>query len=112
MFLFGRLVADAVNNHGCFLGQVLKKPLSAQCVISDGIRLSFLRYQLNTLDLKSDEGEKNIAWIHPAILMYEKAELKEMPGMRRKDPVNFEAEVQGFNEECFEKFVKMILNKN
>ena len=109
MFTFGRLAAEALNN-GASLGDTLEKPLTAQCIASDGIRLSFLSYQLNTLDFVSDSGMKNMVWISPGLFMYNKAVIHETPGTRKKDPPTSEIELQGFNEDCFEIFVRMILN--
>ena len=88
----------------------MEKPLTAQCIATDGIRLSFLCFQLNTLDLKNDNGIKNMVWISPGVFMYDKAVLNEIPGARKKDPATYEIEVQGFNDACFETFVRMILN--
>ena len=109
MFTFGRLAAEALNN-GASLGDTLEMPLMAQCIASDGIRLSFLSYQLNTLDFVSDSGIKNMVWISPGLFMYNKAVINETPGTRKKDPPTYETELHGFNEECFEIFVRMILN--
>ena len=109
MFTFGRLAAEALNQ-GAMLGDKLEKPLTAQCIASNGIKLSFLRYQLNTLDLESSDGIKNMAWITPGVFMYVKPVLHEIPGARKKDPTTYKVELQGFNDTCFETFVRMILN--
>lgn len=109
MFTFGRLAAEALNQ-GASLGDNLEKPLTAQCIAMDGIRLSFLSYQLNTLDLENNDGIKNMAWISPGVFMYVKPVLNEIPGARKKDPPTYEAELQGFDNNCLEKFVRMILN--
>ncbi|KAK3755167.1 hypothetical protein QZH41_010690, partial [Actinostola sp. cb2023] len=101
MFTFGRLVAQATNHHGYKIGEALKQPLSAQCVISDGFRLSFIFFQLNTLEFCSDEGTKNMAWILPGVQMYSKAWLENAV---------CEAKVEDFNEDCFELFTKMMVN--
>ena len=109
MFTFGRLAAEALNR-GASLGDHLERPLTAQCITSDGIRLSFLSYQLNTLDFENDSGIKNMVWVSPGVFMYDKAVLNEIPGAKKKDPTTYEIEVQGFNEACFEMFMRMVLN--
>ena len=109
MFSFGRLAAEALNQ-GTRLGNDLEKPLVTQCIATDGIRLSFLCYQLNTLDLENNNGIKNMVWITPGEFMYIKPLIKEIPGIRKRDPPTYEVELQGFNDNCFEMFVKMMLN--
>lgn len=102
MFTFGRLISQAVNIHGHEIGDVLEQPLTAQCLISDGFRLSFISVQLNTLEFLTDKGVKNIAWIKPGVQMYKKASYNEAESEV--------CEVEDFNEDCFELFTKMITN--
>ena len=109
MFSFGRLAAEALNQ-GASLGGNLEKPLTTQCIATDGIRLSFLCYQLNTLDLENDDGIKNMVWITPGVFMYVKPLINEIPGTKKKDPSTYDVELQGFDDNCFETFVKMIIN--
>ncbi|XP_031566388.1 39S ribosomal protein L37, mitochondrial-like [Actinia tenebrosa] len=106
MFTFGRLVNQATNLHGNQMGKILKEPLTAQCVVSDGYKLSFIIYQLNTLDFSSDEGVKNIAWVLPGMKMYEKALLEEVI----PESGQYETKVEGFNRDCFEIFTNLITN--
>ncbi len=88
----------------------LIKPISAQCVISDGQYLTFICYQLNTLDFTSDDGIKNIVWMEENVPMFEEAYLK-IPGDKRyKGITETEIYVDGFNKEAFEKFMKFVLN--
>lgn len=101
MFMFGRLIAQAVNNHGNKIGDVLEQPLSAQCLISDGFRLSLICAQLNTLEFSTDDGLKNMAWIKPGIQMYNKVSYDESSRL---------CNVEDFNEDCFELFTKIITN--
>ena len=126
MFVCARLVAEAVQSYKYQLGDDLEKPLSSQCIITDGIRLSFINYQLNTLSFSGDEGIKNMAWISPGVFMYKKAmfedlekpvaekTVKERKRFRRpvtlKDPAKHEIVLEEFNPDCFETFVKMIVN--
>ena len=50
----------------------LPEPISIQCVLTDGARFLFSCYQLNTADLTSTDGIKNIAWFDAAANMYHK----------------------------------------
>ena len=111
MFTFAQLVAHALNYDGNKLGQVLEQPLAAQCIITNGIKLSFLCFQLNTLDLVNDDGVKNMVWLQPGTVMYQKAKLLEIPGPRRHDPKVYDAVVEGFDEKCFELFVSFLLRQ-
>jgi len=122
MFSCARLVAEAVQKHNYQMGDELGKPLTTQCILTDGIRLTFIHYQLNTLSFSGDGGIKNMAWVSPGVFMYkrivfddiEKREktAKERKRFRRakKDPAKHEIVLEGFNDECFETFVKMIVN--
>ncbi|EDO38360.1 predicted protein [Nematostella vectensis] len=110
MFTFARLVAEATCNHGYKMGEDLEEPLTGQCIMTNGIRLSFLCFQLNTLDLRSDEGVKNMVWLKSGVQMYERARLEEIPPERKLDPITYEAKVEGFNTDSFEMFTNMLLN--
>lgn len=65
VYTFGRLLTQAVWKHGNgILGQVLPEPECAQCMVTDGERVSFIWYQLNTLDLGYlNSGEKNLVYM-------------------------------------------------
>lgn len=65
VYTFGRLLTQAVLKHGNgILGSVLPEPESAQCMVTDGQRFSFLWFQLNTLDLQDlNSGVKNMVYI-------------------------------------------------
>lgn len=122
MFSCARLVAEAIQKHNYQMGDELEKPLTTQCILTDGIRLTFISYQLNTLSFSDDEGMKNMAWISPGVFMYkrivfddiEKREksAKERKRFRRvkKDPTKHEIVLEEFNDDCFETFFKMIVN--
>lgn len=101
MFTFGRLLAQATTINGYKFGEVLENPMSAQCIVSDGFRLTFIGVQLNTLEFATDEGIKNIAWVLPGNQMYEKVSYNEGDSM---------CEVDAFNEDCFKVFTKMIIS--
>ena len=110
MFTFAHLVAKALSCHSNKMGEVLQQPLAAQCVVTNGIKTSLLCYQLNTLDLKNDDGVKNMVWLNEGLLMYKKAKLEEFKGSNKKSPVTFEPVIEGFNDSFFEVFTNMFLN--
>ena len=47
-------------------------PLSGQCIVTNGKKFTFLYLQLNTLDLDSDEGVKNLVHMEGPHLLYSK----------------------------------------
>lgn len=122
MFSCARLVAEAVENHKYQMGDELEKPLTSQCIVTDGIRLSFIFYQLNTLCFHDDKGVKNMAWISPGVFMYRKAIFDDIEKrektqkerkrflLEKKDPTLHEIVLEEFNDACFETFVRMIIN--
>lgn len=61
MGMFGVLASKAMSD-GILPGQHLSKPLTTQCVISNGKEVVLMQYQLNTLSLQDDHGIKNFAW--------------------------------------------------
>lgn len=110
LYSFANTYGYALKNSANTLGKDLIKPISVQCVISDGQYLTFICYQLNTLDFTSDDGIKNIVWMEENVPMFEEAYLK-IPGDKRyKGITETEIYVDGFNKEAFEKFMKFVLN--
>ncbi|KAL9965505.1 hypothetical protein ACROYT_G029311 [Oculina patagonica] len=122
MFSCARLVAEAVEKHNYQLGDELEKPLTTQCILTDGIRLSFITYQLNTLRFSDDDGVKNMAWISPGVFMYKRAIIDDIEKreksakerkrfrLEKKDPAKHEIVLEEFNDDCFETFARMIVN--
>jgi len=110
MFTFAHLVASAIRYHGNALGQVLKQPLTAQCIITNGFKMSLLCYQLNTLDLRVDSGVKNIVWLQEGSRMFEKTKIEKFPGQKREQQTRYEPIIEGFNEDVFRLFTRMLLN--
>ncbi|KAJ7333127.1 39S ribosomal protein L37, mitochondrial [Desmophyllum pertusum] len=91
MFSCARLVAEAVENHKYQMGDELEKPLTAQCIVTDGIRFSFIFYQLNTLCFHDDKGVKNMAWISPGCSCIERqylTTLKREKKLKGKEEVS------------------------
>ncbi|KAG8228472.1 hypothetical protein J437_LFUL009337 [Ladona fulva] len=77
----------------------LDKPITLQCVHTDGRRFHFLIYQLNTLDLDGNEGIKNIVWMTPLENMF------EVCAYQKGKP-----ELVGYNEEVFERLLSFYCN--
>jgi large subunit ribosomal protein L37 len=48
----------------------LPEPITIQCVQTDGRLFHFAVLQLNTLDLDSTEGKKNVFWMLPRIPLF------------------------------------------
>ena len=65
VYTFGRLLTQAVWKHGNgIMGQMLPEPECAQCMVTDGECVSFLWYELNTLDLSDlNSGVKNLVYM-------------------------------------------------
>jgi hypothetical protein len=51
--------------------KVLEQPIVVQSVGTDGRVFQFLVLQLNTTDLVSDEGVKNLVWVDSDQLLYQ-----------------------------------------
>lgn len=83
LFTFARLVRQAVSVHGPqVVGGALPQPLSGQCVVSNGQRVSFIWLQLNTLALERGDGEGgNLVCVERPGQLYSGV---EMVGGRRK----------------------------
>ena len=70
MQLFCQAAAECVQN-GYPLDQDLTYPLASQGVLTDGHHLTFLTYQLNTLDLRAEDGGKrNMMWVGPTLELF------------------------------------------
>ena len=54
----------------------LPEPVCVQAVSSNGVKFQFGCFQLNTLDLSSDKGIKNLAWFDNDNFMYQRMEPK------------------------------------
>ena len=69
MQLFSQAAAECVQN-GYPLDQDLVYPLASQGVLTDGHQLTFLAYQLNTLDLQGDRGRRTVMWVGPTVELF------------------------------------------
>ncbi|XP_059995962.1 large ribosomal subunit protein mL37 isoform X1 [Lagenorhynchus albirostris] len=106
LFAFGNALAQARLLYGDDT-KVLEQPVVVQSVGTDGRVFQFLVLQLNTTDLASDEGVKNLVWIDSDQLLYE--HFWCLPVVRRKavvEPVG----PTGFQPETFRKFLALYLH--
>ncbi|KAL0604398.1 39S ribosomal protein L37, mitochondrial [Plecturocebus cupreus] len=70
LFAFGSALAQARLLYGND-AKVLEQPVVVQSVGTDGRVFHFLVFQLNTTDLASNEGVKNLAWVDSDQLLYQ-----------------------------------------
>ena len=69
---FSKLYAEAKLKMADGSSGVLDQPLSGQCIVTNGKTFTFFYYQLNTIDMNSDDGVKNLVHIAGPISMYKK----------------------------------------
>ena len=69
---------NSTNSHSYYQSDVttLPEPVCVQAVSTDGVIFHFGCFQLNTLNLSSDSGVKNMAWFDNDNRMYERLEPK------------------------------------
>lgn len=60
----------------------MEKPIVVQSIGTDGKCFQFLVFQLNTTDLDSSHGVKNLAWLDADQLLYEDA--RSHPEIKKK----------------------------
>jgi len=106
---FAQLSAQA-RAQGLLLGTELEKPLVSQCVVTDGHRLMFCVYQLNSLLLNDDDGAWNRAWCSPLMPMFENTERQKKHYMLFEGADKGER-LQGFDPKCFELLVQFMRMK-
>ena len=104
MYSFAQAFSMALSNPNNVIGTDKIEPVPIQCVITDGKRMSFVCFQLNTLNFKDDLGTKNFVWIEPGLTMFEEAKLDT------SEESNGDISLVGFNRYCFELFLKFVLN--
>ncbi|XP_063795710.1 large ribosomal subunit protein mL37 [Pseudophryne corroboree] len=106
MFAFGSALAKAKTLYGDD-AKVLPQPIVVQSVSTDGQLFHFMVLQLNTLDLESNDGVKNIVWMDGDQPLYDTVAPKAK--IKRK-VVLVPAGLAGFKPETFVKFWAMYLN--
>ncbi|XP_006879775.1 PREDICTED: 39S ribosomal protein L37, mitochondrial [Elephantulus edwardii] len=106
LFAFGSALAQAQ----CLYGddpKVLEQPVTVQSVGTDGRLFQFLVFQLNTTDLASDAGVKNLVWVDSDQLLYEHFWCR--PVIKKKVMVEPVGPV-GYQPETFKKFLALYLH--
>lgn len=87
--------------------KVLEQPVVVQSVGTDGRVFQFLVLQLNTTQLASNEGVKNLVWVDSDQLLYQHFWCR--PVIKKKvvmEPVG----PTGFQPETFRKFLALYLH--
>uniref|UniRef100_A0A5F9D629 Large ribosomal subunit protein mL37 n=1 Tax=Oryctolagus cuniculus TaxID=9986 RepID=A0A5F9D629_RABIT len=106
LFAFGSALAQARLLYGND-SKVLEQPIVVQSVGTDGRLFQFLVLQLNTTDLDSNEGIKNLVWVDSDQLLYQ--HFWCLPVIKKKvvvEPVG----PTGFQPETFRKFLALYLH--
>ncbi|XP_029889641.1 39S ribosomal protein L37, mitochondrial [Aquila chrysaetos chrysaetos] len=106
MFAFGNALAKAKVLYGND-PKVLEQPIVVQSVGTDGQLFQFMVFQLNTTDLVSGDGIKNLVWIDSDQNLYEKAQCISVV---KKRVVTKPAGIYGFQPDTFKKFLALYLH--
>nr|XP_061808838.1 large ribosomal subunit protein mL37-like [Nerophis lumbriciformis] len=107
MFLFGNALVHARRLYGAKTYRVLDHPITIQAVGTDGRLFQFIVFQLNTTDLKGDDGIKNQVWLDEDAELYDSANVR--PLFYRKQ-LKVPAGLSGFKPETFTKFLALNLH--
>ncbi|XP_069794158.1 large ribosomal subunit protein mL37 isoform X2 [Narcine bancroftii] len=106
MFTFANALARAKILYG-EEPKVLDNPITIQCIGTNGRLFQFLVFQLNTTDLLSNDGIKNLIWLDQDQLLYDYA--KCLPVIKKK-MVQVPAGLSGYSHETFSKFLALYLH--
>ncbi|NWH76155.1 RM37 protein, partial [Piaya cayana] len=106
MFAFGNALAKAKVLYGND-PKVLEHPVVVQSVGTDGQLFQFMVFQLNTTDLVSNDGIKNLVWIDSDQNLYEKAQC--VPEIKKR-VVTKPVGIYGFQPDTFKKFLALYLH--
>eukprot|EP00111_Clytia_hemisphaerica_P007623 TCONS_00022164-protein len=106
--MFAQLSAQAQAN-GVLQGTNLDQPLVTQCIVSNGHLISFMMYQLNTLNMLTDKGVWNRCWYTPSIGMFEQN--NEASHGRIYEEALPQDILEGFNDELPKHFHAFIGNE-
>ncbi|XP_053432269.1 39S ribosomal protein L37, mitochondrial [Nycticebus coucang] len=106
LFAFGNALAQARLLYGNE-PMVLEQPVVVQGVGTDGRVFQFLVLQLNTTDLASHEGVKNLVWVDSDQLLYQ--HFWCLPVIKKKVVVEPVGPVD-FQPETFKKFLALYLH--
>nr|XP_025861838.1 39S ribosomal protein L37, mitochondrial-like [Vulpes vulpes] len=106
LFAFGNALVQARRLYGNHT-KVLEQPVVVQSVGTNGCVFQFLVLQLNTTDLASNDGVKNLVWVDSDQLLYQ--HFWCCPVIKKKvvvEPVG----PTGFQPETFRKFLALYLH--
>ncbi|NXF82951.1 RM37 protein, partial [Sclerurus mexicanus] len=106
MFAFGNALAKAKALYGND-PKVLEQPIVVQSIGTDGQHFQFMVFQLNTTDLVSSDGIKNLVWIDSDQKLYETAQC--LPKIKKRVVVK-PAGIYGFEPDTFKKFLALYLH--
>ncbi|XP_044527749.1 39S ribosomal protein L37, mitochondrial [Gracilinanus agilis] len=106
MFAFGNALAQARALYG-EEARPLEQPLVVQSVGTDGRNFQFLVFQLNTTDLASSEGVKNLIWMDSDQLLYQ--HFRCLPVIKKKVVVEPPGIID-YQPETFRKFFALYLH--
>ncbi|NXY80840.1 RM37 protein, partial [Alcedo cyanopectus] len=106
MFAFGNALAKAKVLYGND-PKVLEQPVVVQSIGTDGQIFQFMVFQLNTTDLVSSDGIKNLVWIDSDQNLYENAQC--VPEIKKR-VVTKPAGIYGFQPDTFKKFLALYLH--
>eukprot|EP00095_Tigriopus_kingsejongensis_P011864 maker-scaffold180_size281610-snap-gene-0.40 protein:Tk11864 transcript:maker-scaffold180_size281610-snap-gene-0.40-mRNA-1 annotation:"39s ribosomal protein mitochondrial" len=83
-------LGQARMRFGSDVAGVLPEPVSVKFIYTNGFRMSFTAFQLNTLDLNDDSGVKNVFWHEPRHEFFTKCEYDQgLPTLEAYNPKTF-----------------------
>ncbi|XP_065060097.1 uncharacterized protein LOC135687468 [Rhopilema esculentum] len=102
---FTNLLAIA-HDHGHHQGLPLKEPLNCNCIISNGVSMLFMVYQLNTTEMNDDKGIWNRAWCSPLMPLFTPKD--GLPTKRQLHEIADTDKLLNFNEDAVALFLKLL----
>ncbi|KAJ8357561.1 hypothetical protein SKAU_G00203550 [Synaphobranchus kaupii] len=106
MFAFGNALARAQAFYGT-QPQVLEQPVVVQGVATNGRVFQFVVLQLNTTELGTDAGVKNMVWLEEDLSLYDYAKVRPLI---KKKVVQVPAGLAGYRADTFKKFLALYLH--
>ncbi|XP_030833959.1 39S ribosomal protein L37, mitochondrial [Strongylocentrotus purpuratus] len=70
MFAFANAMSRAKLQYGADAAIDLDEPIVTQSIVSTGVKFAFIQVQLNTLNMNSNDGIKNMVWVDEGNVMY------------------------------------------
>ncbi|XP_074506162.1 large ribosomal subunit protein mL37 [Sebastes fasciatus] len=107
MFTFGNALVRAHRLYGTQPQHLLERPITVQAVGTNGRIFQFMVFQLNTTDLRGDDGIKNQVWLDEDVELYDFAKVRPLI---KKKQVKVPAGLAGYKPEAFSKFLALYLH--